>query len=65
MDDDKKNRPELPLPRLWTVTEVAATLRVSKMTIYRMVHTGELSHIRVGSSYRIPDAAVRELLERR
>lgn len=61
--DDHTNRPEPELPRLWTVSEVAAVLRVSKMTIYRMVHSGELANVRVGSSYRIPDAAVRGLLD--
>jgi excisionase family DNA binding protein len=66
--DDQTNQPEpaqskSALPRLWTVTEVATALRVSKMTIYRMVHSGELSHIRVGNSYRIPDDAVRMLLD--
>jgi excisionase family DNA binding protein len=47
-----------------TVSEVAAALRVSKMTIYRMVRSGQLSSVRVGRSYRVPDQAVRELLAR-
>ena len=34
-----------------TVAEVASIMRVSKMTVYRMVHAGELPAIRVG---RIP-----------
>ena len=61
MDGDTK-RTDQALPRLWTVTEVASALRVSKMTIYRMVHSGELTHVRVGNSYRIPDDAVRSML---
>jgi excisionase family DNA binding protein len=47
---------------LFTVTEVGAMLRVSKMTIYRLVHAGQLPALRVGGSYRIPQAAVAELL---
>lgn len=32
------------------------------MTIYRMVHSGELPAVRVGSSYRVPMSAVQQLL---
>lgn len=45
-----------------TVTEVAAIMRVSKMTVYRLVHGGELSAVRVGRSFRVPEPAVREYL---
>jgi excisionase family DNA binding protein len=62
MDNDTPG-PRDPAPALWTVTEVASALRVSKMTIYRMVHSGELAHIRIGGSYRIPDDVVRALLD--
>ena len=50
---------------LLTVAEVSALLRVSKMTIYRMVHAGEMSHVKVGRSFRIPADAVRRILGRR
>ena len=33
-----------------TVAEVAALMRVSKMTVYRLVHNGELPAMRVGRS---------------
>jgi excisionase family DNA binding protein len=36
--------------RFLTVAEVAAIMRVSKMTVYRLVHSGELEAIRVGRS---------------
>jgi excisionase family DNA binding protein len=49
------------LPELLTVAEVAALVRVSKMTIYRMIRKGELPAIAVGKSYRIPIAEVRRL----
>ncbi|HTF51546.1 MAG TPA: helix-turn-helix domain-containing protein [Pseudonocardia sp.] len=46
-----------------TVSEVAELVRVSKMTIYRMIYKGELPAISVGKSYRIPVAAVRRLTQ--
>lgn len=35
------------------VEEVAHALRVSKMTVYRMIKTGELETIKVGRAFRI------------
>jgi excisionase family DNA binding protein len=55
----------LGLPELLTVSEVAALVRVSKMTIYRMIQKGELPAITVGKSYRVPLAAVRRLTQSR
>lgn len=45
-----------------TVAEVAAMMRVSKMTVYRMVHGGELPAVRVGRSFRVPEQAVHDYL---
>ncbi|WP_336923826.1 helix-turn-helix domain-containing protein [Aquipuribacter sp. SD81] len=45
-----------------TVSEVAARMRVSKMTVYRLVHGGELSAVRVGRSFRVPVHAVDDYL---
>ncbi|HLI01723.1 MAG TPA: helix-turn-helix domain-containing protein [Acidimicrobiales bacterium] len=39
--------------RFVTVAEVAAALRVSNMTVYRLVQSGQLPAVRVGRSYRI------------
>lgn len=50
--------------RFLTVAEVAALMRVSKMTVYRMVHAGELPAVRFGRSYRVPESAVTEALQR-
>ena len=36
-----------------TVKEVAHALRVSPMTVYRLVKSGELEAVRVGRSFRI------------
>jgi excisionase family DNA binding protein len=46
-----------------TVAEVAAIMRVSKMTVYRLVHSGELPAVRVGRSFRVPEKAVHDYLE--
>src|ERR1700689_2820713 len=55
---------ETPLSdvRFLTVAEVALILRVSRMTVYRLVHSGELEAIKVGRSFRVPEAAVNEYL---
>lgn len=45
-----------------TVAEVAAVMRVSKMTVYRLVHSGELPAVRVGRSFRVPEKAVNDYL---
>jgi excisionase family DNA binding protein len=39
--------------RLWTVAEVAEHMRVSNMTVYRLIKSGDLPAIRVGKNYRI------------
>jgi len=46
-----------------TVAEVAALMRVSKMTVYRLVHSGELQAVRVGRSFRVPEHAVHAYLK--
>lgn len=50
--------------RFMTVAEVAATMRVSKMTVYRMVHSGELPAVRVGRSFRVHEQTVLDFLNR-
>jgi len=47
-----------------TVAEVASMMRVSKMTVYRLVHAGELPAVRFGRSYRVPETAVTAALQR-
>lgn len=39
--------------RLLTVQEVAQVMRVSNMTVYRLIRAGDLVATRVGRSYRI------------
>ena len=43
-----------------TIAEVAAELRVSKMTVYRLVHAGEIAATRIGRSFRVPAGALDE-----
>jgi excisionase family DNA binding protein len=48
--------------RFLTVAEVAGLMRVSKMTVYRLVHGGGLPAVRVGRSFRVPEQAVHDYL---
>jgi excisionase family DNA binding protein len=41
-----------------TVAEVARLLRVSNMTVYRLITGGELPAVRVGRSYRLREEDV-------
>jgi excisionase family DNA binding protein len=54
--------PALSDVRFLTVAEVASVMRVSKMTVYRMVHSGDLPAVRVGRSFRVPEKAVHDYL---
>jgi excisionase family DNA binding protein len=51
--------------RFLTVAEVADLMRVSTMTVYRLIKAGEMAAVRVGRSYRIPDSEVDRYLEAR
>lgn len=48
----------LERPRYLTVAEVAAQLRVSTMTVYRLLKAGQLASVRVGKSYRVREEDV-------
>ena len=51
--------------RFLTVAEVARTLRVSNMTVYRLVNSGQLDAVRVGRSYRIREGDLQRYLTQR
>ena len=55
--------PPLGGTQFLTVAEVAGLMRVSKMTVYWIVHAGELPAVRVGRSFRVPEKAVHDYLE--
>jgi excisionase family DNA binding protein len=62
MNGSPREEAGLPEMRFLTVAEVAALMRVSKMTVYRLVHSGDLTAVRVGRSFRVPEQAVHEYL---
>ena len=33
------------------------------MTVYRLIHSGEMPAIRVGKSFRVPEAAVAQMIQ--
>ena len=39
--------------RFLTVNEVADQLRISTMTVYRLIKNGDLPAVRIGKSYRL------------
>ena len=45
-----------------TPLEVATSLKVSTMTVYRLCRSGELPHVRVGQSIRIKEADLTQYL---
>ncbi len=47
-----------------TVAEVAGMLRVSTMTVYRLIKAGELPAVRVGRSYRLAEDDVDRFVAR-
>lgn len=49
--------------QMLTVAEVAELLRVSNMTVYRLIRKGSLSSLKVGADYRISEAALARYLE--
>jgi excisionase family DNA binding protein len=61
-----KQEPESPglgEVKYLTVAEVSTLMRVSKMTVYRLVHSGELPAVRVDGSFHVPEKAVHGYLE--
>ena len=54
-----------PRPRLLTPNEVAEALRVSSMTVYRLIKAGDLPAARIGKSFRIREDDVDAYLQAR
>ena len=50
--------------RFLTVAEVAGQLRVSTMTVYRLIKAGDLAATRVGRSYRLRETEIDSYLGR-
>lgn len=51
------------MPKYYTVKEVADLLKVSKMTVYRLIEAGDIEHLKVQRSFRISEDALREYIE--
>jgi excisionase family DNA binding protein len=51
--------------RLLTVNEVADLLRVSRMSVYRLIKEGQVAALRVGRSYRLREDDVDHYLSGR
>ena len=62
MGSSHDGKPAVAGTQFLTVAEVATLMRVSKMTVYRLVHSGEMPAIRVGRSFRVPEQAVHDYL---
>lgn len=59
-----ENSGDISGAKFLTIAEVAGMMRVSKMTVYRLVHNGELPAVRVGRSFRVTEKDVNAYLER-
>lgn len=59
LDDDLPGSPRLTL----TVTEAAAALGVSRSTAYKLVRTGEIPSLRLGSRIVVPVEALRRCVD--
>ena len=53
------------LSRFMTVAEVATLMRVSTMTVYRLIKAGDIPAVRVGKSYRLREDDVNSFLASR
>ena len=51
--------------RFMTVGEVAAILRVSNMTVYRLINAGQLPAVRIGRSFRVREGELDHYLDER
>ena len=63
-EESPAGEPDVLQEKYLTVTEVAAALRVSNMTVYRLVHDREIASKRIGRAFRVPERAVRDFLRR-
>jgi excisionase family DNA binding protein len=60
---DAANRPR-PVRVLLRVEEAAEMLSIGRCRIFDLINSGELVSVKIGSSRRIPEQAVREYVAR-
>jgi excisionase family DNA binding protein len=53
----------LPGGKFLTVAEVAAIVRLSKMSVYRLIHSGQLEAVQFGRSFRVTEKALNAYLD--
>jgi excisionase family DNA binding protein len=67
--EGRRGGPDRPSPpggsALLTVAEVAGVMRVSNMTVYRMIKGGEIAAVRIGHNYRIRESELERYLAER
>ena len=54
-----------PIKKYYRPDEVAAILRISRSTVYRLIEDGTLPAVQIGAVYRIPVDAVDNLTDLR
>lgn len=61
-NDTPQPTPDRPMPErvLLTVEEAAEQLRIGRTTAWRLVTSGELGSVRIGTLRRVPTSAVAE-----
>ena len=52
----------VPGGKFLTVAEVAAIVRLSKMSVYRLIHSGQLEAVQFGRSFRVSEKALNDYL---
>ena len=50
----------VPAKELFTTTEVATMLGLSRPTLMKLIASGEIAHVKVGTHHRVPAQAVLE-----
>lgn len=60
LDKTKQNE---PAQAMLTVAEACAQLRISKWTLYRLIQSGQLASVKIGSRRLIPMRAITKFIE--
>ena len=51
------------MPTVYTVKEIAEMLKVSEMTVYRLVKSGKLDGFKAGGAIRVTEEALRDFFK--
>lgn len=50
----------VPVKEFFTTTEAATMLGLSRPTLMKLIESGEIAHVKVGTHYRVPAQAILE-----